>query len=181
MPRQSDPLLEGRILDAARKLFVKGGEQKLSMRTLARLARTNTPTLYRRFRNRTAILRALMEGYQQELSQVLQPCKSPQEAAQRTLEFALARPREYTLIFSSLFTKFREPRPNVAMMKFRFAEWLGGFPEDHARLVLALWTVVHGTAMLLITRAVPAEYEAELRSVFSASVDLLVNTSTSRR
>jgi hypothetical protein len=80
-----------------------------------------------------------------------------------------------------LFSKFREPRPNVALMKLRFAEWLGGSPEDHARLVLALWTVVHGTAMLLITRAVPAEYEAELHSVFSASVELLVSTAPSRR
>jgi AcrR family transcriptional regulator len=178
MPRQPDPLLEGRILEAARKLFVKGGEEALSMRALAKLAHTNTPAVYRRFRNRKAILRALMERYQQDLYRVLQPCSSPQEASQRTLEFALARPREYELIFSALFSKFQEPRPNFEYMKKRIAEWLGGSAEDHSRLVLALWTLVHGTAMLLISKAVPVKYEAALHSVFRASVELVVSTTT---
>jgi AcrR family transcriptional regulator len=180
MPRHPDPQVEGRILEGARKLLVKGGEKKLSMRALAKLAGTNTPAVYRRFRNRKAILRALMERYQQDLFLLLQPTGSPQEACQCVLEFALARPRQYELIFSTLFSKFPEPRPNVEYMKRRVAEWLGGSPDDHTSLVLALWALVHGTAMLLISKAVSAKYEAELRSVFTASVELLVSSASAR-
>ncbi len=181
MPRPPDPLLEGRILEAARKLYMKGGEKTLSMRALARLAHTNTPAVYRRFRNRKAILRALMERYQQDVYQALQPCSSPQEACERMLEFALTRPREYRLAFVEWFPKFQEPRPNFEYLKTRFAEWLGGSPEDHSSLVLGLWAQVHGTAMLLISKAVPIEDQAELRSVFSASVKLLVSNASAHR
>ena len=179
MPRQPDPLLEGRILEAARKLFLKGGEKALSMRALARLAHTNTPAVYRRFRNRRAILRVLLERTQQDLFQALQPCTSPQEIGQRVLEFALGRPREYQLFFAEWYSKFQEPRPNFEYLKRRFAEWLGGTPEDHSGLALGLWAQIHGTAMLLISKAVPAKDQAELLSVFSASVNLLVINASS--
>ena len=181
MPRPPDPLLEGRIQEAARKLFVKGGETALSMRALAKLARTNTPAVYRRFRNRKAILRALMERYQQDLYEALQPCSSPQEACERILEFALTRPREYRLAFTEWFSKFQEPRPNFEYLKTRFAEWLGGSPDDQSGLALGLWAQIHGTAMLLISKAVPAKDQAELLSVFSASVNLLVTNASAHR
>jgi AcrR family transcriptional regulator len=174
MPRQPDPLLEGRILEVAKKLYMKGGERALSMRTLAKLAHTNTPAVYRRFRNRKAILHALMKQYQQDLTRALQPSRSPQEACELLLQFALARPLEYQLIFAEWFSKFQERRPNLEYLKIRFAEWLGGTAEDQSSLALGLWAQIHGTAMLLISKAVPAKDQAELLSVFSASVNLLV-------
>jgi AcrR family transcriptional regulator len=175
MPRQPDPLLEGRILEAAKKLYMKGGEKALSMRTLAKSAHTNTPAVYRRFRNRKAILHALMKQYQQDLTRALQPSSSPQEACQRLLEFALARPLEYQLIFAEWFSRFQERRPNLEYLKKKFAEWLGGSPEDHSSLALGLWAQIHGTAMLMISKAVSAEQHAELRSIFSTAVELLVS------
>ena len=71
MPRHIDPELETRIMKAARKLWSKGGEKALSMRAIANIADTNTPALYRRFRNREEILRALVESYQGELQQAV--------------------------------------------------------------------------------------------------------------
>jgi AcrR family transcriptional regulator len=50
MPRKPDPDVEVRILDAADKLLHRGGEKAISMRKVAKLARTNTPAVYRRFR-----------------------------------------------------------------------------------------------------------------------------------
>ncbi|PYP82066.1 MAG: TetR/AcrR family transcriptional regulator, partial [Blastocatellia bacterium AA13] len=52
MPRQPDPELEGRILHAADVLWRRGGEQALTMRAVAQAAGTNTPAVYRRFKNR---------------------------------------------------------------------------------------------------------------------------------
>ncbi len=178
MPRQPDPLLKGRILQAARKLFMKGGEKALSMRALATLAHSNTPAVYRRFRNRKAILHALMKRFQQDLYQALLPCTSPQEACERILEFALTHPQEYRLVFIEWFPRFQEPRPNFEYLKTRFAEWLGGSPQDQSSLALGLWAQIHGTAMLLISKAIPVEDQAELRSVFSASVNLLVSNAS---
>ena len=181
MPRQPDPLLEGRILEAAKKLYIKGGERALSMRALAKLAHTNTPAVYRRFRNRKAILHALMKQYQQDLTRALQPSSSPQEACQRLLDFALARPLEYQLIFAEWFSKFQEPRPNLEYLKVKFAEWLGGSPEGQSSLALGLWAQIHGTAMLLISKAVAPKDQAKLLSVFTAAVNLLVTNASIRR
>ena len=64
MARHSDPDLEARILQAARRLWHKGGESALSMRAIAKAAGTNTPAMYRRFRTRADILRALVSSYQ---------------------------------------------------------------------------------------------------------------------
>jgi AcrR family transcriptional regulator len=60
MPRHPDPELEKRVLDAAQKLWHGGGDKTLSMRALAKAARTNTPAIYRRFKDRKDILRALL-------------------------------------------------------------------------------------------------------------------------
>jgi len=63
MARHSDPEVEVRILRAARDLWHEGGEAALSMRAVAKAAGTNTPAVYRRFRTREDILRALVLRY----------------------------------------------------------------------------------------------------------------------
>jgi AcrR family transcriptional regulator len=85
------------------------------MRTLAKLAHTNTPAVYRRFRNRKAISRSLLERFQQDLYRALQPCGSLQEVCQRTLEFALARPREYELAFVEWTPSSKNRGPTLRM------------------------------------------------------------------
>jgi hypothetical protein len=65
------------------------------------------------------------------------------------------------------------------LMEEKLAERLGGSPPEHTRLSLALWTLSHGTAMLLISKAIPAEHAAELQSAFTAAVETLINTPSS--
>jgi AcrR family transcriptional regulator len=174
MPRKPDPYLEERILIAAQKLFLKGGEHALSMRALAKAARTNTPAVYRRFRNRNEILNTLLQKIQQDIATVLEPCRSLQDVCQRFLEFMLAHPHEYQVINSGLFARAGTGRPNLERLRKRTADWLGGSPEDHTNLVLTLWALTHGTATLLISKAAPPTYEAKLRAVLMETVDLLV-------
>ena len=92
MPRHIDPELEARIVKAARKLWSKGGEKALSMRSIAAIAQTNTPAVYRRFRNRDAILRALVESYQRELFEAVEPCRSLEAVAESVPNFAATSP-----------------------------------------------------------------------------------------
>lgn len=174
MPRQPDPHLEERILKAANKLFLRGGEKALSMRVLAKAAHTNTPAVYRRFRNRKEILRALLHRTQRDLLGVLEPCRSFPEACQRTVDFILTHHHEYQLVSAGVFTKIDEPRVTFELMKRRSAEWLGGTPGDHTGLVLALWALVHGTGTLMSSKTVPSNHEAELRLAFTEAVALLV-------
>lgn len=178
MPRPIDPETEGRILAAARKLWHQGGEEALSMRAVAKMARTNTPAVYRRFRNREEILRALVQSFQLELLRKLEPCKSLAEAVQCYLEFALARPREYQLMMSGLLPKMTKARPTLDFAIRQSEVWLGGSPDGNRALVLILGALVHGTALNMITGVIAKENAAELRDAFSKAVDVLIANRT---
>jgi AcrR family transcriptional regulator len=174
MPRKPDPLLEERILEAARKLWIKGGDEALSLRAVARAARTNTPAIYRRFRTRNDILRTLMRLVQRDLRELLEGCNSLEEAGQTIFAFAMAHHREYELMTSGLFHRLKEPQPLFEFMKQRSAEWLGGSPDDHSRLLAALHATIHGTIMLLIRKTAPKDAEAELPSVLADTIKVLI-------
>ena len=174
MPRHSDPELEGRILNAARKLWHKGGETALSMRAVAKAAGTNTPAVYRRFRTREQILRALVQDYQRQLYQELVNCQSLHEIAERVLEFALAQPREYQLIMSGLLARMTKERPNFEFVAHRCAEWFGGRARDYEGLVFAIWSLAHGTAMLRISGTVRDDQFPRARAIFKQSLDVMV-------
>ena len=187
MPRQADPELEARILNAAQKLWKKGAEKALTMRAVAKAAGTNTPAVYRRFRNRKEILRALLRRIQQDVSQVLATCRSPEEVCEHYLNYALSHAHEYELFYAHAYQfspatrsgrklAIREYRPAMALVEGKLAERLGGSPQEHTRLSLALWTLTHGTAMLLISKAIPEEHAVELRTAFTAAVATLINS-----
>jgi AcrR family transcriptional regulator len=174
MPRHIDPDLETRILKAARKLWSKGGEKALSMRAIASIADTNTPAVYRRFRNRDEILRALVESYQGELQRSVSMCNSLEDVGDAVLKFALDHPREYELMMSGLLAKMTKSRPNFEFVVRKSAEWLGGSPEDHRGLVLALWSLIHGTIMLAISGTLPEAEVARALASFRKCVTVLV-------
>lgn len=185
MPRRPDPGVEERILHAAKRLWKKGGENALTMRAVAEGAGTNTPAVYRRFRSRHDILQALLRRIQKEFAEAIGPAGSPEDACERYLEFALSHPREYELFYDHAYqlprpsppnrpVALREHRPTMALMEAKLAERLGGSPADHTRLSLALWSVAHGTAMILLSKSIPQEHAAELRSVFSSTVRAMI-------
>jgi AcrR family transcriptional regulator len=189
MPRQPDPQVEERILNAARKLWKKGGEKALSMRAVARAAGTNTPALYRRFPSRVKLLQSLLRRVQQEVVDVVGPCGSAEEACEKYLDFALSHPHDYELFYDHAYhlprppqfdrpAALRQQRPTMALMEVKLAERLGGSPEDHARLSLALWAITHGTAMILISKSIPPEHASELRSVFSSTVATMIRNAS---
>ena len=173
MPRHVDPEVEGRILQAAQKLWHKGGEKALSMRAVAKAAGTNTPAVYRRFRSREELLRSLVDRFRRDLYSVLEPCQTHQEFAQAYLKFALNRPREYEVINSGLLARLND-RPNFDFAARRSADWLGGTPAENRRLIFAIAALAHGTALYIITRTVLDGDVEELKAAFARSVDALV-------
>jgi AcrR family transcriptional regulator len=152
LPRHPDPELEQRILNAASKLWARGGAKALTMRAVAKAAGTTTPTVYERYHDRNDILRALRRQTRLELFGELSQTRTLAQACERYLAFALGHPHSYEMLFDSVAQppSLHEPWPSFNFLRHRLAQRLGGGPRDHTRLMLALWSLMHGTAMLII-------------------------------
>jgi AcrR family transcriptional regulator len=152
LPRHPDPELEQRILDAACRLWARGGAKSLTMRAVAKTAGTTTPTLYERYHDRADILRALRRQTRHDLFGELARTRSLAEACECYLAFALRHPHAYEVLFDSVAQppSLHEPWPSFNLFRYRLAQRLGGEPRDHTRLMLALWSLMHGTALLII-------------------------------
>jgi AcrR family transcriptional regulator len=162
VPRQPDPDLESRILDAASRLWARGGEKSLTMRAVAKAAGTTTPTVYERYRDRGDILRALRLKTRRELFEALSRTQTLREAFQRQLDFALRHTYAYEVLFDGVGKppSLNEPWPSFNLMRERVAKRLGGTPRQHSRLMLAIWSLMHGAAMLIIR----GRFEGALRT-----------------
>lgn len=183
MPREADPQLENRILDAARKLWNRGGEKSLTMRAVAKSAGTTTPTVYERFQDKQDILRALRHQAELRLFSALRPSRSPSEACQQYLEFALNQPDEYELLFTGLGSRawHHEPRPSFELMKQSLAARSGGSPAEHTDMALALWSLLHGTATLLIASRADELLCRQLRHACLEAFEKLASKEPDRR
>lgn len=183
MPRKPDAELERRILDAAYKLWSKGGEKALTMRALARAAGTTTPTMYQRFRDKSKLMMLLHSHALEKLVSVLRPACSPAATCGRFLEFATMHPHEYRLLTADWAVRLssREPRPTFELIKKRLAVQLGGAPEEHARLALALGALIHGTATMLLAEGVHKKVYWQLRSTCNESCETLIQCAATKR
>jgi|SRR5271170_6690291 AcrR family transcriptional regulator len=185
MPRQPDPDLEERILKAAHVLWKRGGEKSLTMRAVARAARTNTPAVYRRFKDREDLIRGLLLHIAARIRRDFETGQTIEQMAEAYVESALQQPHDYELFYTharQLSPKkgsgkprpIRESRPNFAFVEERLAARLGGSPEDHTQLALAVWSALHGTTMLLLSKAIPEGHEEELRSACRSAVKAMI-------
>jgi len=185
VPRRPDPDLENRILDAAQKLWKKAGEKGLTMRTVAKAAGTNTPAVYRRFRDRDDILRALVQRIRLEFTALVAKASSPEEVAELYLDFALSHVHEYELFYQHEYEVFysrrsshsgnKPGRPGMEALKRKLAAKFGGSPDDHSQLGMALWMLAHGAAMLLIAKSILPKDAEMARAVFTDSVRALLH------
>jgi AcrR family transcriptional regulator len=183
MPRHPDPELEERILNAAQKLWKRGGEKALTMRTVARAARTNTPAMYRRFKDRDDILHALLRRIAARIRKDFEVANTIEGMAEAYVDSALREPHEYDLFYSHgrwlsppkvAARPIRESRPNFAFLEQQLAKRLGGQPEDYTELALAIWATLHGTSMLLVRKAIPEPHAEELRQACRTTVKVLL-------
>jgi AcrR family transcriptional regulator len=183
MPKQADPKLESRILDAAQRLWTRGGEKALTMRAVARAAHTTTPTVYQRFRNRQDILRALVQRIQGEYVQLILSCRSMEEICRKYVERGLDRPYDYQLFYAPWAGReviTRNPGPGLQMARRAIADEFGGAPEDHTRTAVVLWSLLHGVVSLLNSRTLQGPLAEELKAGWPEAVQIWLG-STARR
>jgi AcrR family transcriptional regulator len=191
MPRHPDPDLEERILQAADVLWRRGGEKALTMRAVAKAAQTNTPAVYRRFKDRQDLIRGLLLRIAGRIREQFQLGQTIEEMAAAYVDSAVETPHEYQLFYMHSRAlsppkgrgkprPIRESRPNFAFTEQLLARQLGGRPEDHTQLALELWALLHGTTMLLVSKSIPEGHEGELRTACLTAVKSLVGDAAAK-
>ena len=183
MPRHPDPDLEQRILGAASRLWARGGEKSLTMRAVAKAAGTTTPTVYERYHDREDILRALRLQTRSELFSALSRTRTLHEAVERQLEFALENRHAYEVLFDGVGRppSLHEPWPSFNLMRERVAQQIGGTPREHNRLILAIWSLMHGTAMLIIRGGFEGALRTQAMHTCVDTVDSLVQSAAQKQ
>ena len=190
MPRQPDPDLEERILKAAHVLWRRGGDKALTLRAVAKAAGTNTPAVYRRFKDRHDLLKGLLLRTIVKFRKMFEAGKSVEEMIDVYIDFALQEPHEYELFYKYVHEltprkgagrarPIRESRPNFGLLEERLAKQLGGLPQDHTKLGIALLALAHGTTTLLLSKAIPEGHEKELRTASRNAVKVLLGAASS--
>lgn len=179
MPRIADARLEGRILDAAYRIWSENGEDALTMRAVAHAARTTTPTLYERFSHKSDLLVLLRRRSRLNLFSAMRPSRSPVEACKRALDFFTAHPHDFRLISEDWAMAFacKESMPSFEFIKRRLAAQLGGGPDRHTRLALSLVALLHGTATLLHSSNAHKRIYRDFRKACISACAVLIHTS----
>jgi AcrR family transcriptional regulator len=163
--------LRGRILDAARELFVAQGVEAVSMRKVADKIGYTATTLYHHFDDKESLLHALCDADFQRLQakflkigRIPDPLERLRKLGQTYIEFALSHPSHYRLMFmtphiprdDNARREIERGNPDqdaYAFVRATVAEGLarGLFRREYtdADMVAQLvWAGVHGVAAL---------------------------------
>jgi AcrR family transcriptional regulator len=153
------------------------------MRAVAKAAGTTTPTVYERYHDREDILRALRLKTRSELFSVLSRTRTLRDAVLRQLEFALANSHAYEVLFDGVGQppSLYEPWPSFNLMRERLAQQIGGTPREHNRFILAIWSLMHGTAMLIIRGGFEGALRTQAMHACVDTVDSLVQTAAQKK
>ena len=176
MPRHADPTLPSRIVDAAHALWRKGGEAAVTIRDVARRARTTTPSVYAHFADRAAILRGVRMLARHHFEAAMAKSTGLLDGCARLLAFAEEHPRDYELLFGY---GYRE-RVESGVQAAEFADFEGrirevGVREQDVRpTAQAIASLVHGTAMFRLALQRPDPSWSEFRKACLDACALLL-------
>jgi len=182
MPRKADARLEGRILDAAYRIWSTRGEHALTMRAVALASRTTTPTLYERFSNKEDLLSLLRRRARLNLFSAIKASRTPAQVCRRVLDFFAARPNDFRLISEDWAIAFarKEHMPSFEFLKRRLATELGGAADQYTPLALALVALLHGTATLLHSVDIHKKISRDFRRACISACEALIYAASTK-
>jgi len=182
MPRKADACLEGRILDAAYGLLSARGEDALTMRAVASACGTTTPTLYERFSNKEDLLSLLRRRARLNLFSAIKSSRSPEQVCRRVLDFFAAHPNDFRLISEDWAMAFarKEHMPSFEFLKQSLGNQLGGQPDEHTPVALALVALLHGTATLLHSVDIHKKISRDFRHACISACEALIQEASSK-
>lgn len=152
MPRTPDANLRDRILEAAFALWHKHGEKSLTLRAVAKAAGTTTPTVYKRFPDKDALMLAMARQVRERFAERLISSGSLEDVSRVYLDLAVTSPHEYQLAYGHHWPQLYSllgDQPGLSWAEKMFAARSGGTPDQYSVIVRGVWMLLHGTASLL--------------------------------
>ena len=166
--KQEHVELRGKILDAARELFVNERMEAVSMRKIAEKIGYSATTLYNHFEDKDGLLRALCDADFQALrdafrriGRIVDPIERLRKLGHAYIEFAVRHPSHYRIMFmtphpspeGSAIEKGNPDQDAYAFLRSMVAEGLaaGAFRaeyDDPDLMAQVIWSSVHGVASL---------------------------------
>lgn len=177
MPPAFDKELEEKILRAAQRLLRARGASGLTLRAIAAEARTTTPTVYKRFRSKEVLNRALADRIREDLNRSLFACRTLEEVCRQYLRFAEEHPNEYQLmwtLWSEILDPRPERRPGLVWAASKFAERFGGEAAEYDRATYAMLLLCHGAASFLTVPGNKALHQ-DMRDYCLSACDAILN------
>ncbi len=166
--------LRGKILDAARELFVEEGYAAVTMRKIAAAIEYSPTAIYLHFRDKEAVINAICDTdflklatRFRKIAEVADPIERLRASGLAYADFALRHPNHYRLMF---MTPHPPHSPEESVIEvgnrdqdaYAFVLWTAGEaiaqgrlrPElDDAELVAQIvWSAIHGWVSLRMTK-----------------------------
>ena len=174
-----------RVIEAARELFVERGIEAVTLREVAQRIEYSTTAIYVHFADKQALVETMVredfEVFEAALASrrsIVDPVERLTALGEAYVEFALAMPHHYRLLFMTPHAKAAgrktpvEPLPGMGgfgLLVATVGECIaaGRFrPEltDAMGIAQALWSAVHGLVSLLIVLGEMADFEWRSRA-----------------
>ena len=168
------------LIAAARALLDEGGPDAVGLREAARRVGVSATATYRHFKDKEALLAALaVEGFREFGAALAASDRAPEPLpamGAAYIDFALAKPGMFRLMFSPLLAARRDDEELQAAARAAFATLARGVgaradapaePQIPAAAIAA-WSLVHGLSHLILDGVLPkSEAEALKRAILA--------------
>jgi AcrR family transcriptional regulator len=166
------------LIAAARALLDEGGPNSVGLREAARRVGVSPTATYRHFRDKDDLLASVAaEGFREFSAALAQAgCEGQPLSAMGAayVDFALARPGMFRLMFSPLIAKreaypeLREAADEAFAVLRRGVESCAPQGEGVEAAALAAWSLVHGLVHLILDGVLPKETAQVFKSAILA-------------
>ncbi len=174
MPRKPDPALESSILRSSIRLLDKHGLPAITMRHVARVSGTTTPTLYERFRDRDALLMGMLDRISADLRVRIREARSVKAIGDVFLSYCVEYPNRLDLlhhVWPSTFSNGR--RPTYQITTDRLKDLHGYNAHKAQEIASAIMALLIGTAVIMLGAGPRTEYARKCRRTGLRAVEAL--------
>lgn len=168
------------LLQTACTMIESDGVANLSLNKIAKTLGVKTPSLYRYFNGRTALLRAVNEDTNRRLLRAMQPALEYEDdvfekvivAARLYWQFAMNNPQTYGLLFTNTIDDLRPDSETLVQGVLPFQAMMGEITggEHSLPALRGLLALMHGFVMLVLAEQLrrggdlSAAYETAIRA-----------------